>query len=206
MSAFRLTLLRHGEAEGSAERLLGHTDPALTGEGWHQLRTRWRQIERHAVTAVGASDLLRCAAFARERAQTLGLPLRLDAGWRECHFGTLDGRVRTELDIDELAALTDWQREPERHTLPGGETWRAFQRRVLDTTEHWLASSEGSHRVLIAHGGTLRALLSDWLGLHSRRQSQLWLDYAAAVSLWCDDGYPPILLGIDNSPISRELP
>ncbi|HSC79318.1 MAG TPA: histidine phosphatase family protein [Chitinolyticbacter sp.] len=206
MSPFRLTLLRHGEAEGSTERLLGHTDPALTGEGWHQLRTRWRQIERHEVTALASSDLVRCASFARERAVTLGIPLRIDAGWRECHFGALDGRIRTELDIDELAALTDYQREPERHTLPGGERWQQFKARVLGTTERWIAGSKGGHRVLITHGGVIRALLVNWLDMESRRQSQFWLDYAGAVSLWWDDGHPPILLGIDNTPISRELP
>ncbi|GAA5786879.1 hypothetical protein GCM10007860_28760 [Chitiniphilus shinanonensis] len=205
MTAFRLTLMRHGEAEGSAERLLGHTDPALTAEGWHQMRGRWRQIERHRITAIGSSDLARCAAFARERAQMLELPLQLDDRWRECFFGELDGRLHESYSLEEASAIQAWQRDPLYHPLPGGESWQAFRLRVVDATEQWLGTSEGGHRVLITHGGVIRTLLTHWLDLPVTRHAQFWLNYAACVSLWWDDSYPPILLGIDNTAVNSAL-
>ncbi|UXY15972.1 histidine phosphatase family protein [Chitiniphilus purpureus] len=199
MSAFRLSLLRHGETEESATRLLGQYDAALTPEGWRQLHLRWRGIERYEVTALASSDLIRCAAFARERTATLGVPLTVHAGWRECHFGVLDGRLRDSLSAEEAGALHEWQRAPEYASLPGGETWHGFQARVQRTTEQWLIDSEGGHRVLLTHGGVIRALLVGWLGMPANRHAQFWINHAACVSLWWDDGYPPILLGIDNT-------
>ncbi|TJZ68607.1 histidine phosphatase family protein [Chitiniphilus eburneus] len=205
MTAFRVTLMRHGEAVDSARRLLGHSDPGLTAEGWHQMRGRWRQIERHRVTSLGSSDLLRCASFAKERAQMLSLPLHLDARWRECDFGALDGRLHESYNVEEANALQAWQRDPQHNPLPGGETWQAFQTRAVMATEQWLASGEGGHRVLITHGGVMRALLSHWLDVPSTRHAQFWLNYAASVSLWWDDNYPPILMGIDNTPVNDAL-
>ena len=89
-----LDLLRHGETELGGG-LRGSLDDALTAQGWAQMR---------AAVAVGgpwdvlvSSPLQRCARFADELGASLQLPVQLEAGVRELHFGEWEGRSAAQI-------------------------------------------------------------------------------------------------------------
>ncbi|WP_051304731.1 histidine phosphatase family protein [Chitinilyticum litopenaei] len=210
MSAFRLTLIRHGSAEGSEHAVFGQTNAALSASGRAQLQARWQQLAAQPVDSIAASPLARCADFALDAAANLGLPLHLDRGFAEQDLGVLDGKPKAAWSTAEHVAWDAWQRDPAAHPLPGAESWEAFAGRTLAAFTRWQdASPDAEHRLLLAHQGTIKVLLLHAFGLPASRHSQFWLAPAGIATLWWDDpasGWPPLLMGLDNLGLGNSQP
>src|SRR5690606_221668 len=88
-SGMILDMLRHGETERGGG-LRGSLDDRLTEQGWAQMREAVAQAGPW--DALVSSPLRRCAQFADELGARLGLPVQLEAGVRELHFGDWEGR------------------------------------------------------------------------------------------------------------------
>lgn len=153
----KLDLLRHGETErGGGFR--GSLDDALTERGWQQLRA--------GVDGAGPWDVLvssplqRCALFARELEQRLGLPLHFDADVRELHFGQWEGRSAAELMDDQAEGLGLFWNDPYSFTPPEGETLLDFEARVLAAAERLRDRFAGKRVLLVTHGGVIRLLVA----------------------------------------------
>ncbi|XZG70352.1 histidine phosphatase family protein [Chitinibacteraceae bacterium HSL-7] len=188
----KLTLLRHGATTAVAGTLLGHTDAPLSAEGYAAMMRAWSQINRTPVDTLASSDLARCAQFAQER----GIPVTLDAGWREVALGGLDGRHA--LSEAERLAWGAWYADPAAGNDFGAESWHDFAERVFATTERWLATQSAQHALIVTHGGVMRALLTRWLDLPARSHSQFHVPYAGWVSVEWDAAWPPILTEISH--------
>ncbi|MGD8274511.1 MAG: histidine phosphatase family protein [Thiohalocapsa sp.] len=154
-------LLRHGEAAGGA-CFRGVRDDPLTAAGWAQL-----EAATDADAAVGRWDAVlcsparRCADFAESLSVRLQVPLtRLDA-LRERDFGTWEGRTAAELPAADLSAF--W-RDPGAFTPPGAEPLAAFRARVAVGWGQIMAGP-ARHPLVVTHGGVIRAILGDVLGL-----------------------------------------
>ena len=66
MRTYKIHLIRHGLASGSAEgQYIGHTDVDLTPEGERQLKQMREEFEYPAVQAVLSSPLNRCLQTAK---------------------------------------------------------------------------------------------------------------------------------------------
>src|SRR5258705_5765250 len=102
-STFHLTLLRHGESTGNAEkRMQGQSDYPLSDKGRAQaqaLAERW-QAESVGFDAVISSPLLRAIETAGIVAKALNAPLELDPLWMERHAAKMSGLPLGELDPD----------------------------------------------------------------------------------------------------------
>lgn len=153
----KLDLLRHGETErGGGFR--GGLDDALTDTGWAQMRAgiegagRWDQLV--------SSPLQRCAAFARDLAERLELPLHFDADLRELHFGQWEGRSAAELMESHAEDLGLFWNDPYSFTPPEGETLLDFEARVLAATERLHQRYAGQRVLLVTHGGVIRLLVA----------------------------------------------
>ncbi|QZA81579.1 histidine phosphatase family protein [Deefgea piscis] len=196
--AFRLTLIRHGVADGAEQAIFGHSNPALSILGREQLAARWTELSAHPVDAIASSTLARAADFALDAAMSLGIALHLERGFDEMNLGSIDGKAKADWSTAEHAAWDAWQNDPAAHPLPDGETWDAFSLRVQTALDKWIASGDAEHRVLIAHQGTIKAILLNALGLPAARHSQFWLAPAGCITLWWDQDWPPMILGIQN--------
>ncbi|MBM5572467.1 MULTISPECIES: histidine phosphatase family protein [Deefgea] len=197
--AFRLTLIRHGVAEGANEAIFGQSNPPLSSLGREQLDLRWAALSAQPIDAIASSTLARCADFALDAAMSLGLAVHLERGFNEMNFGSIDGKAKSEWGLAEHTAWDLWQQDPAQHTLPDGESWAAFSNRIHTALNAWFASGEAEHRVLIAHQGTIKAILLAALGLPATRHNQFWLAPAGCVTLWWDEHWPPMLLDISNT-------
>lgn len=153
----KLDVLRHGETElGGGFR--GSLDDALTERGWAQMRTGASGAGPWDVLV--SSPLQRCAMFARELEQKLGLPLHFDADLRELHFGQWEGRSAAELMEDHAEGLGLFWNDPYSFTPPEGETLLDFEARVLSAAERLRERFAGQRVLLITHGGVIRILVA----------------------------------------------
>lgn len=149
----KVHLFRHGEVR--ARGCIGQRDVPLTPRGWrqsHALARRYRRDGRGRV--VYSSDLSRCASLAA----LLGEDVTLTTALREQAFGAWEGRT-----WDELGPLTDalWA-DYVRVRPPGGESFGDLYRRVVDW---WSTVGHAEEIVIVAHAGSIRALLCAWLRL-----------------------------------------
>lgn len=159
-----LWLLRHGRLDAAGAPIGWRDDPpgAAAVAAWPQVRA--------AVLALGAvrvisSDLRRT----REPAADLGLPHAILPGLREQSFGAWEGLPWQE-NQDAAGFLAD----PVQVGPPGGESFSACAARA----EAALADALDDRPTLVlAHAGSLRAILGAWLGLDLARRLDLAWDY-----------------------------
>jgi alpha-ribazole phosphatase len=114
-----------------------------------------------------ASPLFR----ARALAEVLGRP-RLDPRLKEMHFGDWEGQSFAEIG----EALDAWVADPIGFAAPGGESAASLAERVHDWLEELLDEQPTEPQVIVAHGGPLRAIAGQLLGLPPERW--LGLDFA----------------------------
>lgn len=176
----RLDMLRHGETELGGG-LRGSLDDALTDIGWAQMRA--------AVTEGGpwdrivSSPLQRCARFAEELAATLRVPLHMDSGLQELHFGEWEGRSAAQLMETHAQDLGLFWANPYAFTPPGGEPLLAFSARVVSVVERLHLTYATERILLVTHGGVMRLLLAQARGLPREQLLQVEVGHGALLSV-----------------------
>ena len=151
-----IDLIRHGEPIGGT-RLRGTQDDPLSELGWKQMRAAigehkpWQDIV--------SSPLLRCQNFAHELGDKLKLSVTLNDQFREIGFGEWEGMTTKELMVIDKEALQNYWQDPDRHTPAGGERMSDFVSRIHTAWETLVDNSDDQHRLLVCHGGVIRAIL-----------------------------------------------
>lgn len=171
-----IDLMRHGEPEGG--RLYrGQIDHPLSELGWQQMReqvpvnTPWQQI----VT----SPLQRCAAFAEDLARQTGLPLAYEPRLMEIGFGDWEGKTAAELEQADKQAFFAFYDDPLHNTPPGAEPLAEFQQRILAAWQDLLSQYQQRHVLVVAHGGSIRIIMAQVLGMPLESIFRLEVPYAS---------------------------
>jgi len=152
----RFCFVRHGETEwNAAQRMQGHKDLPLNADGLRQAEQAAAYFVGRDIAAVYSSDLQRAQQTAAPIAAVLLRPLQLCPQLRERNYGRCEGMIRSEVAAvypDDARALRE--RDPD-YVLPGGESLRQHQRRVLDGVERLARAHLGEAIVVVTHGGVL---------------------------------------------------
>ena len=169
-------LLRHGEP-GGGDILRGRVNPELTARGWRQMEASAERAEAHW-THLLSSPLKRCRDFAHHLAQSRQLALRIEDQWQEIDYGDWDG-----MDIAEWRRLAAPQFQSFREDLtalapPNGETFIQFRDRVQGAWRELAGLPDGSHALIVTHGGVMRVVLPTVLGIPLNQSSPLAIPFA----------------------------
>lgn len=152
----QLVLVRHGvTAWNRDKRFQGQIDTPLSDEGHLQARLAGRRLAREPVAAVYSSDLARARDTAAAIATALGQPVHDAPGLRERAYGVFEGRTHDEIKHDLADHYARWSARDPDYAVPGGETLRALQARVLDEMTTIARRHVGQTAVLVTHGGVL---------------------------------------------------
>ena len=152
----RLIAVRHGEtAWNTQSRIQGHTDIPLNETGLWQAERVGQAVAQEAVHALYSSDLQRARLTALAIGRSAGLPVQLEEGLRERHFGELEGLTHDEIHARWPDQARRWkQRDPSYGPL-GGETLRDFHARCVGQLTRLAQRHLGQTIVVVAHGGVL---------------------------------------------------
>jgi probable phosphoglycerate mutase len=149
-----LLLVRHAHTDAIGLRLSGRTAEALSAAGRVQADLLARMLAGTRVAAIYTSPLQRTLETARALARHQAAPVREDAGLIEVDFGDWTGRTFEELD-----ALPEWHafnRSRGTAVIPGGETARDVQQRIVSTLERLRRAHAGSTLAVVTHGDVVR--------------------------------------------------
>ena len=180
-----LDMLRHGETElGGGMR--GSLDDALTDTGWAQMRAA--VAEAGPWDRIVSSPLQRCARFAEELTERLALPLSLEPGLQELHFGDWEGHSAAQLMETDAEGLGLFWNDPYGFTPPNGEPVIEFSARVLAAVEKLHQAYAGERVLLVSHGGVMRLLLANARGLPREQLLQVTVGHGALLAISVADG------------------
>ncbi len=199
----KVYLVRHGEPEeGFTRRFLGRLDPALSPAGRAQAD---RIAERIAPLAPGrcwTSPLRRARETADIIARALGLEAAPNELLLEIDFGLLEGMTFKEASSLYPGITDSWQALSGDFSFPEGENYASFKHRVDELAASVRRDPEPS-LLLIAHGGVLRGLLCNLLGVDASGPLRFRFAYASlsTVELYEDGG--AVLTGFN---VGRETP
>ena len=146
-----LTLLRHARPLGAEGVCYGISDlaaPPLAAAEADALAARLGPAER-----IVSSPLARCLPLAEALGARLGVPVSVDARWREIDFGSWEGR---RWDAIPRAELDAWAADFLDARPHGGESVAMLLAR---TRAALAAGAPGERRVAVTHAGVIRAAL-----------------------------------------------
>jgi glucosyl-3-phosphoglycerate phosphatase len=160
----RLLLVRHGQSEWNAGRVLqGQADIPLSLLGRQQADALAPFVAALNPCRVVTSDLVR----ATETAARLGFPdARREKRLREIDVGRWQGRTIADLQAEDAAAYQGWRAGT--HRPEGGELWDEFAGRTAAAV-HDEAGQGGKTLLAVCHGGVIRALLNRLMGLSPKQ-------------------------------------
>jgi len=116
-----ILLVRHGETDGNAARILQRPDVPLNERGMRQAEQLARRLLGHGFVHILCSDLLRARMTATPLAARSGMAIEESPLLQERNFGDVRGTP--------YAALAEDPFGPD-FAPPNGEDWPAFHARV----------------------------------------------------------------------------
>lgn len=177
--SLRLLLLRHGEPEpDSRGRCYGKLDVALSSGGQDQARRMATVLAGAGITGVYASPRIRTLDTAVPFCAQQGLPVHLDPRLAELDFGILEGLTYAEVEAQHPELFAAWMRNPTEVQFPQGERHADMRARVASALEALRFRHPGEVVLVVTHGGVVRTLVAQMLGLEPRNMFRLGHDYA----------------------------
>jgi len=147
-----ILLVRHGETDGNAARILQRPDVPLNEHGMHQAKHLARRLSVHGFVHILCSDLLRARMTAAPLADCSGIPIEQSPLLQERNFGDLRGLAYAALPEDPFG--------PDVRP-PNGEDWPTFHARVADAFAVIVSRRRNLNGtlVVVTHGLVCRALV-----------------------------------------------
>jgi 2,3-bisphosphoglycerate-dependent phosphoglycerate mutase len=147
-----ILLVRHGETDGNAARILQRADVPLNERGMRQAQWLARRLLTQGFVHILCSDLLRARMTAAPLAASAGITIEESPLLQERNFGELRGMPYAELREDPFA--------PD-FVPPNGEDWPTFHARVAEAFALIVTRRRAVNGTLVVltHGLVCRALV-----------------------------------------------
>jgi 2,3-bisphosphoglycerate-dependent phosphoglycerate mutase len=147
-----ILLVRHGETDGNAARILQRPDVPLNARGLAQARELTRRLLAHGFVHIVCSDLLRARMTAAPLAAGSGIAIEENPLLQERNFGDLRGVAYADLAENPFGP---------NFAPPNGEDWPTFHARVADAFAFIVQRrrSVNGTLVVVTHGLVCAALV-----------------------------------------------
>ena len=147
-----ILLVRHGETDGNAARILQRPDIPLNERGVRQAEQLARRLSTDRFVHILCSDLLRARMTAAPIAARSGIAIEENPLLQERNFGDLRGTPIAELAEDPFGP---------HFAPPNGEDWPTFHARVADAFAFIVSNRKkvSGTLVVVTHGLVCRALV-----------------------------------------------
>ncbi len=173
MPVTRICLVRHGETEWNAEgRVQGQVDIPLSAVGLAQAQAAAQALAQHDFSAVYSSDLMRVRQTAEPAVRRLALPLQLDAGLRERHYGIFERMLYTEVRSRYPEHYARFRDKDPAFDFETGESLTGFFDRSVAAVRRIAERHAGEQTLVFTHGGVLDMIYryANALGLSAARE------------------------------------
>lgn len=169
--ACQIVLIRHGQSapfvEGRPFDLVdGQGDPPLSPLGRWQAEQVGDRLADEPIDAIYATSLQRTVQTAAPLAQAKGLEIHIEPDLREVFLGEGEGGHFRKMSADGHPAVLAMREKLEWGEVPGAETNAQFAGRCVPALQRIADRHPDQLVVVVAHGGTIGALLAHALGVN----------------------------------------
>ena len=178
-------LLRHGEPA-----IFGRLNGRLPGVGLSEkgrveAATQARRLASEKIEAIYSSPMQRTRETAEIVAERFRLPIQYREDVIEIDYGEWTGLTFDQIRQDERWQL--WSRSRSIATVPGGESWRQVQERVVGTLFDLQQTHPDGNVVVVSHGDVIRAALLFALGMPLDFYSRIEIAFASLSTIRFDN-------------------
>lgn len=160
----KMFLIRHGETDyTSAGRYCGSRNPSLNSKGRQQIKKLAIRLEKTQVDKVYSSNLNR--AYESARIVFKKNLVEKNADFSEINFGIFEGLKYEELIEFYPKLYREWIDSPLKVKIPNGEKVKELGARVKKGLAFILSQNNNKTIALVTHGGPIKVMLCDILGL-----------------------------------------
>lgn len=174
----QLILVRHGETDWNVTlQYQGLAPVPLNERGRTQAARAAERLRARSITALYASDLPRAWETAGVIGEAVGVPPVAVPDLREIDVGQWQGLTPEELHERFPEHMAEYERDPANTVRLGGESYAQLQQRAVRAFR-WMEAQHnaGDTIVVVSHGGTIRTIICEVIGLELRHFGRLWLD------------------------------
>jgi alpha-ribazole phosphatase len=175
----RALFIRHAETE-MAGRYCGHSDPDVNAQGRAQLTKLAHLLSAEPFAMVYSSDLRRAKRTAQAIAGGRNIPQVLRPALREIDFGDWEGMSWEQIEQLDPEYAQKWMAAYPHLPAPSGESFEAFETRILGEVDHLLQCNPAPIAV-VTHAGVLRVILRRLLGCSEQEAWQQTRLYCCVV-------------------------
>lgn len=184
----KLYLLRHAQSEYNEKGIFqGRLDSDLTPLGFVQARLSAQELLDKDIEVIYSSPQRRAYKTALTIADLLGLEVIVDERIREMSFGSYEGKRFWELVEEEGHLFKAWLSNPVKNPLPTQENMEDFRKRVESFLED-VIKGPYKNLLIVAHGGTLHAMVCLATGLGLENLWNIHMDNASLTLLSYNSG------------------
>jgi broad specificity phosphatase PhoE len=199
----RLMLIRHPEVlEAEKLKFFGATDVPLSQHGYRQAECLASYLSKRQVSAVYCSPLHRAKYTAQRIAETCKLTPTIIQALKEINFGHWEGSSYYDIIGDDEQLYRNWLKMEPEFRFPGGESLAEFHQRVMPEYKRIVASDletqDGALIVVVVHGGVIKLILAELLGIHWGGVNSIKQDFGALNILEYHNGYGVVRLMNDT--------
>ncbi len=176
----RLLLVRHGITEHNSNRqFAGNIDVELSPDGYRQAEKLGDRLAGEKIDAVYSSDLKRAVATAEIIASRHDVAITQRPEIREMNYGEAEGMSFSEIRqcYPEVAAsIFDFNVDL---SFPGGDSFKEFAARACGFLETLEDYREEQTVLIVTHGGVLKVMVCDLMGIDHSHFQQIRFDNAS---------------------------
>jgi broad specificity phosphatase PhoE len=158
-----LIFIRHAETD-LAGTFCGHSDPPINARGQTQVKELIACLSSEPFDAIHSSDLRRALDTSTTLAQAFAVPYATTRSLREIYFGDWEGLTWTEIEGKDRDYAHRWAESFPNLPAPNGETFAAFECRILQEIDHLLCLAADKRLAVVTHSGVMRIVLRTFLG------------------------------------------
>ena len=163
--ATTLLIVRHGESapareDRPADRVGGHSDPALDPVGEAQALRLADRLGDQAIDAIYVSTLRRTAQTAAPIATRLGLTPVVEPDLREVHLGEWEGAAFRKHTSELHPLAVRMFNEQRWDVIPGAEPTEKFRSRVRASIDRIVIAHPNQRVLAVVHGGVIGMMMA----------------------------------------------
>ena len=194
----RLLLVRHGESTMTRTYTGRRSDPELSEQGKEQVSRLTRHLSSERIERIYSSPLKRALQTAEALRVLSPRQIILREDLSEMDFGLWDGLTHDQISKKYPAEYAEWINDPVGKTPIKGESIDQLSQRVLRAFHQITRDNPEDTVAVISHGGPIRVLLCELLGMDLSRIWQFQIDTASVTTLIYSPDYPAILVSLNT--------
>ena len=185
--------VRHGQTAYNLEgRAQGQSESLLNDTGVEQARAIAERLRDEEFAVCLTSDLRRVLDTAKPIVAGRDIRSIKSERLREKDFGDIEGKTFAEVERESPELFRRLFADDPDFAPPGGESDRQLIERVAAEVDALIASGDipdGANILIVAHGGTIRALITHLMGLPPETLWRFLISNASLSTLTAhDDG------------------